>query len=103
MKGVTMPDLGKELQNMIRDMEKLRDSQQPPDDRVLELLDRLCQQKLDLIKARIDSATVRYRDAFDSLKEAAAGTQDAIADLTKLEDALRKIAKAAGKIAKLLD
>lgn len=98
-----MSDLGKELQNMIREMEKLRDSQQPPDDRVLELLDRLCQQKLDLVRASIDSATGKYRDVFDSLNEAAAATRDAIADLTKLEVALQKIAKVVGRIAKLID
>ena len=98
-----MPDLGKELQGLIRDMEKLRDSQQPPDDRVLELLDRLCQQKLDLVKARIDSTTVKYQSAFEALKDAADITRGVISDLTKLEDALRKIAKVVGKIADLID
>lgn len=98
-----MPDLGKELQNLIRNMEKLRDLQQPPDDRVLELLDRLCQQKLDLVKARIDAATAGYHNVFEALKEAAAVTREAVADLAKLEDALRKIAKVAGKIADLID
>lgn len=98
-----MGDLGKELQTVIRNMEKLRDSQQPPDERVLELLDRLCQQKLDLIKAGIDSATDKYQDVFDALKDAADGISDAIGDLTRLEDTLRKINKVVGKIARLID
>ncbi|HEX5056111.1 MAG TPA: hypothetical protein VFX02_06400 [Gammaproteobacteria bacterium] len=96
-------DLGKELQGLIRDMEKLRDSQQPPDDRLLELLDRLCQQKLDLVKARIDFTTDKYQGAFAALKDAAAITRGVISDLTKLEEALRKIAKVVGKIADLID
>lgn len=98
-----MSDLGKELQNMIRDMERLRDLRQPPDDGLLELLDRLYQQKLDLIKAGIDSATGEYRDLFDALKDAAASTREATSDLTKLEGALNKIAKVVSKIAKLVD
>jgi chromosome segregation ATPase len=98
-----MGDLGKQLQNLIRSMEGLRDSQQPPDDRVLELLDRLCQQKLDLIKAGIDSATDKYQEVFDALKEAADGVSSAIEDLAELEDTLRKINKAVGKLARLID
>jgi hypothetical protein len=97
-----MPDLGDELKSMIREMEKLRDSRQPPDDRIVELLDRLYQQKLDLIRARIDSATVKYQHALDALNEAVAGTRDAIQDLAKLEEALRKIAKAVGRLADLI-
>jgi hypothetical protein len=98
-----MPDMGKELQELIRDMEKLRDSRQPPDERVLELLDRLCQQKLDLVKARIDAATAGYQNVFDALKEAAAVTREAVADVAKLEKALQKIARVVGKIADLID
>jgi methyl-accepting chemotaxis protein len=98
-----MGDLGKELQSLIRGMERLRDSQQPPDERVLELLDRLCQQKLDLIKAGIDSVTGKYQEVFDALREAADGVGSAIEDLAELEGTLRKINKAVGKIARLID
>jgi hypothetical protein len=87
---------------MIRDLEKLRDSQVPPDERVLGFLDSLYEQENRLIGAAIDAATPGYQQVAAALHEAADKTRDAVADLAKLEEALRNIARAVGKVADLI-
>ncbi|TDR49569.1 hypothetical protein DFP85_1333 [Halomonas ventosae] len=98
-----MTSLGKELHNTIRNLEKLRDSQNPPSDDVIAKLDVLYDQQIDLIDAAINKNTEKYKKATTSMKEAAKKTKEAIDDLAKLEQALEKIANAIGKVTELLD
>jgi len=97
-----MSSLGKELQQTIRNLETLRDSQTPPSDDAIEKLDVLYGQQIDLIDAAINQNTEKYKAATASLKEAAKKTKEAIDDLAKLEQAIEKVANAIGKVTELL-
>jgi hypothetical protein len=97
-----MSDLSKILQHMIGDLEKLRDSHNPPDERILGFLDSMYEYKTRLIGAAIDAAAPKYQLVISSLQEAGVKTREAIADLAQLEHALQKIGKALGKIADLI-
>lgn len=94
--------LGAELQQTIRNLEKIRDSQKPPHDDVLVKLDSLYEQQIDLIDAAIQKATPEYINAAASMSEAAKKTQEAIDGLAKLDQAIKKVADAIGKVAVLL-
>lgn len=97
-----MTSLGKELQQTIRNLEKIRDLQKPSSADVLAKLDTLYAQQIDLIDAAIQKATAKYENATASMSEAAKKTQEAINDLTKLEQAIGKVANAIGKVSVLL-
>lgn len=97
-----MSTLGKELQQTIRNLEKIRDLQKPPPNDVLAKLDTLYAQQIDLIDAAIQKATPAYISATEAMNEAAKKTQEAIADLAKLEQAIEKVANAIGKVTELL-
>lgn len=94
--------LGKALQQTIRNLETLRDSQNPPSNDVIEKLDVLYSQQIDLIDAAINKNTQKYKTATTSMKEAAKKTKGAIDDLAKLEQAIEKVANAIGKVTELL-
>ena len=94
--------LGKELQETIRNLEKIRNSQKPPSDDVVAQLDNLYEQQIDLIDAAINKATDEYVKATDAMNEAAKKTKEAIANLAKLEEAIKKVADAVGLVTKLL-
>lgn len=97
-----MTTLGKELQNTIRNLETIRDSQNPPSNDVLTKLDVLYEQQIDLIDAAIKKNTKKYKKATESMKEAAKKTKEAIDDLEKLEQSIEKVANAIGKVTELL-
>lgn len=97
-----MTTLGKELQETIRNLEKIRDLQNPPSDNVLTKLDALYEQQIDLIDAAIKKNTEEYMQATGALKEAAKKTKEAIDDLGKLEQSFEKIANAIDKVTELL-
>jgi phage-related minor tail protein len=97
-----MVSLEKELQETIRNLEKIRDSQRPPSDDVLSALDKLYEQQIDLIDAAITKSTDEYTKATSAMNEAAKRTKEAIDDLMKLEEAINKVADAIGKVAELL-
>ena len=97
-----MSSLGKELQETIRNLEKIRDSQSPPSDDVLAKLDMLYEQQIDLINAAIMRSTVEYTKATEAMTEAAKKTKEAIDDLAKLEKSIEKVASAIGAVVKLL-
>ena len=94
--------LGAELQQTIRNLENIRDSQKPPHDDVLAKLDSLYEQQIDLIDAAIQKTTPEYISAAASMNEAAKKTQEAIDDLAKLDQAIKKVADAIGKVTMLL-
>ena len=50
-----MSSLGKELQQTILNLEKLRDAQHPPSDDILAKLDKLYHQEIELIDAAVNS------------------------------------------------
>lgn len=97
-----MASLGKELQQTILNLEKLRDAQHPPSDDILAMLDKLYQQEIDLIDAAVNSNSVRYKIAAKAMTEAAKKTKEAIADLTTLEQAIGKVTNAIGMVTELL-
>jgi dihydropteroate synthase len=94
--------LGAELQQTIRNLEKIRDSQKPPHEDVLAKLDALYEQQIDLIDAAIQKTTPEYINAAVSMSEAAKKTQEVIDGLTKLDKAIQKVADAVGKVTVLL-
>jgi Na+/phosphate symporter len=94
--------LGAELQQTIRNLEKIRDAQKPPHDDVLAKLDSLYEQQIDLIDAAIQKATPEYMKAAMSMAEAAKKTQEAMGNVAKLDQAIKKVADAIGKITILL-
>ena len=97
-----MTTLGEELQNTIRNLETIRDAQNPPSNDVLEKLDILYGQQIDLIDAAINMNTEEYKTATTAMQTAAKQTKDAINDLTKLEAAIGKVADVIGKVTELL-
>jgi phage-related minor tail protein len=97
-----MSSLGKELQQTIRNLEKIRDSKSPPSDDVLTKLDKLYEQQIDLIDAAINKATNEYAKATTAMEEAAKKTKEAIDDLTKLEKSIEKVAHAIDMVTDLL-
>lgn len=97
-----MSNLGKELQQTVRNLETIRDSQTPPSNDVLAKLDQLYEQQIDLISAAINKATEEYKSAAKSMKEAAKKTKEAIDDLAKLEKAIEKVANAIGTVTDLI-
>lgn len=97
-----MAMLGKELQDTIRNLEKIRDSQDSPSDELLARLDTLYGQQIDLIDAAIKKNTEEYKKATEAMKEAAKKTKEAIDDLAKLEQSIEKVANAIGKVTELL-
>lgn len=97
-----MTSLGKELQETIRNLEQLRDSQKPPSDAILKQLDVLYGQQIDLIDAAINNKTIEYKNATTAMQNAAIKTKEAIDDLAKLEKAIEKVADAIGKVTDLL-
>lgn len=97
-----MSSLGKELQQTIRNLEKIRDSQNPPSDEVLRELDLLYEQQIDLIDAAINKSTEEYIRAAKAMNEAASQTKEAIDDLAKLEKAIEKVSDGIGRVAQLL-
>ncbi len=97
-----MTSLGKELQETIRNLEQLRDSQKPPSDAILKQLDTLYGQQIELIDAAINRKSKEYKSATTAMQEAAQRTKKAIDDLAKLEKAIEKVANAIGKVTELL-
>lgn len=97
-----MKTLGTELQETIRNLEQLRDYQDPPSDEILAKLDILYGQQIDLIDAAIKNNTNEYKKATEAMEEAAKKTKEAIDDLAKLEQSIEKVANAIGKVTELL-
>ena len=97
-----MQTLGQALQNTIRNLEQIRDLQNPPSEGVSTKLDTLYAQQIDLIDAAIQKATPDYAKATITMNEAARKTKEVIDGLAKLEQAIEKIAHAIGKVDKLL-
>jgi len=97
-----MTTLGKELQETIRNLEKLRDTQDSPSNEVLAKLETLYGQQIDLIDAAIKKNTDEYKKATEAMMKAAKKTKEAIDDLAKLEQSLEKVANAIGKATELL-
>ncbi|WFC12674.1 hypothetical protein [Aeromonas salmonicida] len=97
-----MSTLGNEFQKTVFNLEAIRDSQEPASFDVLEKLDKLYAQQIDLIDAAIKKETDEYVSATMSMGEAAKITQEAIDNLAKLEEAIKKVANAIGKVGLLL-
>ncbi len=97
-----MTTLGKECQNTIRNLEKLRDSQYPPSDEILATLDIMYEQQINLIDANIKKNTEEYKEATEGMKEAAKKTKEVVDGLAKLNKSIDKIANAIGKVSKLI-
>ncbi|MGE5620977.1 MAG: hypothetical protein ACM3U0_00255 [archaeon] len=97
-----MTELITNLQKTINNLEKLRDSQDCPPKGIILQLDKLYQQKLELIRAEIASEIEKYRSASASMEEAAKITKEAIDKIEKVDKAIEKVAEATGKIAPLI-
>ncbi|MCU7934276.1 MAG: hypothetical protein KZQ99_05265 [Candidatus Thiodiazotropha sp. (ex Dulcina madagascariensis)] len=97
-----MASLGKALHDTIRNLEKMRDSQDPPSDEILAKLDTLYEQQIDLIDAAIKKNSKAYKRAVNTMKKAAERTQEAVDDLAKVEQSLDKVSNAIGKVTELL-
>ena len=97
-----MASLGKELKETIHNLEKIRDSQNPPAEEVLQQLESLYAQMIDLIDAAINKNNQEYQKAATAMQEAASSTRQAVEDLSKLEQSIAKVANAIDKVAGLL-
>lgn len=97
-----MTNLITNLTKTINYLEKIRDSQDCPNKTIIAQLDKLYQQKLDLIDADIASNTDKYKSAETSMEEAAKATKEAIDKIEKVDQAIEKVADAAGKIVPLI-
>ncbi len=97
-----METLGKQLQETIRNLEKIRDLQDPPSDEVMANLDTLYEQQINLIDAAIKKNTEEYKNATEAMEEAAKKTKEAIDDLAELEQSIVKVTNAIGKVTGLL-
>ena len=97
-----MSRLMEELENTIQNLESVRDSQDAPPDELLQQLDALYEQQIMLIAAAINEDTQQYAAALDAMTQAAKTTSTAIADLTKLEESIGKVATAIAKVSEVL-
>lgn len=97
-----MTNLITNLQKTIDNLVKIRDSQDCPNKTITAQLDKLYQQKLDLIDAEMASDTEKYKSAETSMEEAAKITKEAIGNIEKFDQAIEKVTDAAGKIAPLI-
>lgn len=97
-----MTSLGKELQDTIRNLEKIRDSDKTHTNDINIRLDKLYAQQIELINAAINNASDDYAKAANAMSDAQKKTKEAINDLTKLEDAVKKVAAAVELVTKLL-
>jgi hypothetical protein len=97
-----MSNLGKELQQTILNLERLRDVQHPPSDDILAKLDILYQQEIELIGATVNSNSVRYKIATKAMTEAAKKTKEAIDDLASLDQVIGKVSNAIEIVTELL-
>lgn len=97
-----MASLGKELQETIRNLEKIRDSQKRPSDELLDILDALYEQQIQLIDAAVNNATPQYKSATRAMKAAAKKTKQTLDDIKLLDQSIKKIARAIGKVTDLL-
>jgi methyl-accepting chemotaxis protein len=97
-----MNNLITNLQKTITNLEKLRDLQDCPQKGIILQLDKLYQQKLELIGAEIDSETEKYKSAVASMEEAAKITKEAIDNIEKVDRVIKKVADATDKIAPLI-
>ncbi len=89
-----MNKLGRELRETIRNLEKIRDSQHPPSDEIIEKIDLLYEVQSDLVDAAVNRNTQEYKQATGAMKEAAEKAKESIDDLAKLEKSIEKVAKA---------
>ena len=87
---------------VINNLERIRDSQKTPSDDVISNLDKLYEQRIDLIDAAIRKSTDEYVKATNGMNQAAKKTKEAIDDLAKLEEAIKKVADAIGLVTELL-
>lgn len=97
-----MTDLIMNLQKTIDNLEKLRDSLDCPPKGIIVQLDKLYQQKLELIGAEIAAETEKYKNAASSMEDSAKITKEAIDNIEKVDKAITKVAEATGKIAPLI-
>jgi hypothetical protein len=97
-----MASLGAVLRSTIRNLEAIRDKQNPPSKVVLEQIDTLDKQLIALIDASIQNTTPKYIAAANSMTEAADKSQQAINDLAKVADTIAKVAVAIQKVSELL-
>lgn len=97
-----MTEIITNLQKTINNLEKIRDSQNCPNKSITAQLDKLYQQKLDLIAAEIATDTEKYKSVAALMEEAAKVTKEAIDKIEKVDKALEKVADATGKIAPLI-
>lgn len=97
-----MSSLGKALRETIRNLEKIRDLQKTPSDDVIAMLRKLYDEQINLVDAAIKRDTKEYVKATNAMNKAAQKTKDAIDDLAKLDEAIKKIADAMETVSLLL-
>lgn len=98
--------LGPELMATIRNLEKIRDAQPPPNAAdmaaIVNQINTLYEKVKDLIDAAINQTTPEYVAAANAMIEAAAASQAAINDLKKVADTIAKVAEVIKLITGLL-
>ena len=97
-----MPDLGTEIKNTIRNLEAIRDKQNPPDQDIVHQLNTLYDQALELVAAAIKGNDQKYNDAATKMQAAAQASQNAINNLSQVSNVVNTAAKAIQAVASLL-
>jgi methyl-accepting chemotaxis protein len=91
------------LQTTILALETLSDSPATASSQIEELLDQLFQQKIDLMNASLNTASVPFQQAAQAMSLAAAKAERAVKDPSRVGEMAAAVADAIGKLARLLD
>lgn len=97
-----MSDLGYDLRSTIKNLEAIRDSQNPPNQDIIHQIDTLYDQALDYAAAQIDQTTAQYNDAAKAMNAAQTATLAAIGDLAQVAKTIGTVATAIKDLSMLL-
>lgn len=98
-----MEKLIQELQKTIAALEKLSESTQTASEQIDELLDQLFQQKIDLVKARLNESSPSFQQALQAISQASSKAGRAVKEPARIPEMTEAVASAIGKLAMLLD
>ncbi len=97
-----MPTFGQSLASLIRNLEQIRDTQNPPDQELIHQIDQLYDLAVKYAASQINQGTAQYRKAAQAMSDAADQSLQAINNLAQVARAIELAAKAISLAAKLL-
>jgi hypothetical protein len=97
-----MATLGEDLASTIRNLEHIRDAQNPPNQDVIHQINDLYDLTLDYASAQIDQGSTAYANAAQAMSDAAQASLSAINNLAQVAKTVQIVATAISLLTKLL-